>query len=355
MFDTPADAQLSLQDHFSRPQVEIIVEALVPAIAFVPILDGDGRIGGTRIGGTPDLPLGLEWPKQIAPANADEIAARGSPDAAKEVRAHFALQLPYTFVAQIDLAEAAMLGPAAESLPSDGRLLFFYDLISGPYDSGTQAARVIWDHSPRDGLHRQAMPLALDAAAGRYREEAAAVNARYGLEPTDPGKIATPYAAPGRAMKLELTYRLPAPATLDRGSRLATLYQPFEPNPSPSVERFRSLYNDALSIFVTHAPNAQDTAYRQQLLGSPDPEQDDPRYDAVKVTDFGVQFFSREVWAAKRDEIFEKATQWQLLLQIDLRDFMQERLSEGSIYFLIRRDDLLQCRFDRVVAVYQQT
>jgi hypothetical protein len=34
---------------------------------------------------------------------------------------------------------------------------------------------------------------------------------------------------------------------------------------------------------------------------------------------------------------------------------MQAKFVEGTVYFLIRRSDLEQRRFDRVVAVYQQT
>jgi uncharacterized protein YwqG len=51
----------------------------------------------------------------------------------------------------------------------------------------------------------------------------------------------------------------------------------------------------------------------------------------------------------------ETSQQWLLLLQIDLRDYLQQRLVEGTAYFLIRRDDLAARAFDKVVAVNQQT
>lgn len=63
MFDTPADAYAQLAQHFTRPQAEIVVAALVPTLVFRPLPKGGADrslpLGGTRIGGTPDLPPGL--------------------------------------------------------------------------------------------------------------------------------------------------------------------------------------------------------------------------------------------------------------------------------------------------------
>lgn len=96
-------------------------------------------------------------------------------------------------------------------------------------------------------------------------------------------------------------------------------------------------------------------AARQQLLGLPLPEQDDPRYSAVVTTELGVQFLTPETARESWPRIAAAAPQWRLLLQIDMQDYLQQPYVEGTVYFLIRRDDLAARAFDKVVAIYQQT
>jgi Domain of unknown function (DUF1963) len=94
-----------------------------------------------------------------------------------------------------------------------------------------------------------------------------------------------------------------------------------------------------------------DGAARQLLLALPLPEQGDPRNTAAIVGGLAVQHLTRE--AAQQD--WPRDLEWLLLLQIDLRDYLQQRYVEGTVYFLIRRDALTAPAFDKVVAVYQQT
>jgi hypothetical protein len=91
---------------------------------------------------------------------------------------------------------------------------------------------------------------------------------------------------------------------------------------------------------------------RQSL---PVPLQDDPRYNAVALSDFGEQYLSREIWDGNRPRIYQAASEWRLLLQVDLADYLQERLAEGTVYFLITQDALAARAFEQVVTVYQQT
>jgi uncharacterized protein YwqG len=50
----------------------------------------------------------------------------------------------------------------------------------------------------------------------------------------------------------------------------------------------------------------------------------------------------------------QQAAAWRLLLQIDWADLAQVG-GEGTVYFIIRKDDLAQRDFSKVHAVYQQT
>lgn len=352
MFDSPIDAANALLEYFDQPRVEIIVEALVPAMILHP-LPNNVTIGGTRLGGTPDVPEGFVWPRPEAPENPEEIAKRGNEDAAREMRAHMDLDLPLAFIGQVDLGEAAGLGPVASPLPSEGRLLFFYDLSIGPWDTGTRVAKVIWDPSPADRLKPLAMPDDLAAAAAREAEERAKIAAEFGNGEDRQADRGTNYGAPARAMTLRTTWRLPNPHALEIDALPDLAAVARGETDDPELEETYAAYEEALEAHGDQYP--QEAWQRQQLLGSPLPEQSDPRYDAVVVSEWGRQHLSREEWRQHRGDIVRKARDWVLLLQVDIGDWMQARFVEGTVYFVIRRDDLEQRKFDRVVAVYQQT
>lgn len=371
MFDTPADAQAQLAQHFARPQVERVVAALVPTLVFRPLPTGKGSVGGTRIGGTPDLPPGLTWPRRAKPADAEAIAKRGNAEAGEEMRRHFRKELPYAFFAQVDLGEAQGQargraqglakelakgsakgegGPAA-ALPGHGRLLFFYDLVAGPWDNGTESARVIWDESPREGLAPQTMSADLAAAADAHRAEIAKINRPFKLPLPKPDS-GTPYGGPARPMSLHATLRPPAIESLEMDAQPAL--KAALALRTDGEERFRDAYQDLFSKAFDSDYGTANAGRRNQLVGSPLPEQSDPRVEAEVVSRFGVQHLERDKIEAHRAETDAGARTWRLLLQIDIGDFLQED-GEGTVYFLIRASDLAERRFDRVVAVYQQT
>lgn len=352
MFDSPADAANALLEYFTRPRAELIVEALVPAMTFHP--SKEIVIGGTRLGGTPDAPEGFVWPRPAWPEDPEEIAGRGNEDAAREMREHMAHGLPHAFIAQVDLSEAAGLGPVASSLPPDGRLLFFYDLSIGPWDTGSRAAKVIWERSPVGELRAAPMPEDLAVADERAARQWAEMSAGY--DDGDEDAEADPwsnYAAPARAMTLQEVWRMPHPHALEieRLPEFAAVEK--GETRDPELEDFYDAYQEALEAF--HDLHPEEAWRRQQILGSPLPEQSDPRYDAVVVSEWGRQHLSREEWEAHGDDIDRKALDWVLLLQVDIADWMQARSATGTVYFVIQRDDLEQHRFDEVVAVYQQT
>lgn len=355
MFDTPADAQAQLAQLFARPQVEMVVGALVPTLVFRPLSAGKGSLGGTRIGGTPDLPPGLTWPRRAKPADMEAIAKRGNAEAGEEMRRHFRKELPYAFFAQVDLGEvqgqARGAGGPAAALPGHGRLLFFYDLSAGPWDNGTESARVLWDGSPREGLMPQSMPADLAAASDAHRAEIARVNRQFKLPIPKPGS-GTPYGGPARPMSLHATLRPPTIESLEMDAQPAL--KAALALRSEGEERFHDAYQDLFSKAFDSYYGTANAGRRNQLLGSPLPEQSDPRIEAEVVSRFGVQHLDRDKIEAHRAEIDAGARTWRLLLQIDVGDFLQED-GEGTVYFLIRDTDLSERRFDRVVAVYQQT
>ena len=116
MFDSLAAARSALRRGLPPGVRDAVLAALLPCVALPPIPGGRIGPGGTRFGGVPDLPPGLPWPRPPRPEDAEAIAARGSPEAGEEMRRHLALDLPYAFVGQVDLAEVAGAGPAAAVL-----------------------------------------------------------------------------------------------------------------------------------------------------------------------------------------------------------------------------------------------
>ncbi|TWF52128.1 DUF1963 domain-containing protein [Neorhizobium alkalisoli] len=347
MFDTPAQAHQVIEERFAPDLVEMVTGQLRPAIVF-STKDAD-RKGGSRIGGTPDLPKEIEWPRRTIPANVDEIAGRAGEPYDGELKTHLAAGLPYAFFAQVDLGEAAGLGEAAKLLPNEGRLLFFYDMVAGPFDTGTESARVIWDRSPADALSHAAIPTDLASAAVAYRKMVEDANKQYGLQPEarlagapEPG---TPYGGSARPMALKAALQLPSYSSIEfqASGRLEKTY---------SADQ--AVVGGAQAFSQAYSELSDDTEPQTQLLGAPQPVQDDPRYDAVVSSEFKTQFLSGDDWAKNRDMIMEKAKDWRLLLQVEVPDWMQEN-SEGTVYFLIREKDLEERAFDRVVAVYQQT
>lgn len=352
MFDSLADATRELRDFFDDDHLERVLQALVPTISLRPSTVPDRGIGSTRLGGVPDLPVGAQWPRPPVPLDAEAIASRGNEHAAAEMRAHLQAGLPYAFIAQIDLDEAHALGPAAADLPDRGRLLFFYDLSIGPWESGTRPACVIWDDSPRDRLQPLPMPTDLAAAAEKERHEREAILVQF-KKPIPAEPLGTNYGAPAKSISLHLVLCTPDTASLEMGamSELRDYYsgQRVDAEAAELAEAYSEMREALGGAFPS--PGWK----RHQVLGSPLPEQDDPRYQAVIVTEFGVEFLDRQEWKRQRDRIEQLAHDWRLLLQVDLADWSGDGLTEGTVYFLIRARDLSDRRFDRVVAVYQQT
>ena len=351
MFDTPTDARHALEAVLTKPQLELVMPALVPAIGFVPAPAVKSEPGATRFGGTPDLPPGLAWPIRQRPADADAIAKRGNADANAAMAAHFAKALPYAFVAQVDLAQVAVLGPVAQALPGEGRLLVFYDFVTGPYETGSEVVRVIWDRSPPDALVPQPLPPALTVAIEEERRETVESYRKHGMKP--PENPTSVYASPGRSMTPKSVLRLPNrfAGDMDDHPVLEALWD----TEIKGKRSFRDAYQELAAHFTDRYYDKANPGRRHQLLGSADPEQDDPRYDAVVVSRFGVQHLEREDWKAKFPEIREEAKTWRLLMQLDLSDLAQDDLTEGTLYILIRDEDLKARRFEKAVAVYQQT
>lgn len=97
--------------------VEALVSLLRPSIRLIPVRGRVTAVGGSRIGGLPDLPEGMDWP--LCEKVADPL-----PDWAP-ASWNVLLGQPFSFLMQIDLAEIAPFD-LEKQLPDSGMLYFFY-------------------------------------------------------------------------------------------------------------------------------------------------------------------------------------------------------------------------------------
>jgi hypothetical protein len=308
-------------------EVERILTHLAPQFWIGAIAGGDTARGRTRFGGAPDLPGGTPWPLRPIPRDAQTKAAELTRNFAWIAR-HVVRELPFEFLAQIDLAEAGMQA-AATGLPDDGRLLFFWDGVLGLMFAGAAACHVIWDRAPPGTLERLAVPPVMDELERAY----------------DPsGKHTKPYVYPSRAMRLEPILHLPHAHDCEMLADEAL-------SARLDDDEFAYRYSQLLIGETGPRKRPDHSARRQRLMGTPDPEQRDPRLHVIDKSDLPPGPWSPETLRIA----VGRGLEWQLLLQLDLADLAQNSLGKGTVYFLIRCDDLARRDFARVHAVQQET
>jgi Domain of unknown function (DUF1963) len=286
-------------------------------------------------------------------------------------------ELPFEFVGQIDLADAARHTAHAQGLPASGRLLFFWDGAAGILESGPHTCHVIHDDTPVADLARLAIPEKFAEMETWWREansgttfdqegtirilEAAglkeAAQIIRGME--KPGQrpdpnLKKPFVYPSRAKQFQPLRVLPSNGSRELGSD-ADLTALADGN--ATREHYSLLTGNDIGPFTFDRSNMRRTqdwltreARRPRLMGPAHPEQDDPRYSVV-----GEANLPPNPWdAAKLAEAVRRAEAWQQLLQISIADLSQMQ-TEGTVYFMIHKTDLAKRDFLRVVASYQQT
>ena len=256
----------------------------------------------SKIGGKPAVPAEFEWPTYTGVICGDESSE-------KKTR-------PLSFLAQIDLKEISVLDKE-HRLPDDGILSFFYDLETmtwgfDPEDKGS--ARVFY--FPKNTVVRTAeIPEELD-------EE---------------------FVIPELAVHFEPHVSLPGYGDKDEELGLS---------------RDEDLEWDE---FMECRENAggDDIEELTKLFGYPNVIQN-PMEEECEACSRGFRQGNQEDYAtiseAEKADIAEKAKDWILLFQmstVDTEDYELMFGDCGSIYFWIRRDDLIERKFDKAWLVLQ--
>jgi hypothetical protein len=384
LFLSEADARNVMRDYcmsgvdqpLNATQADFLVSRLRPQLWLAPRKAGGGGSGETRFGGAPDLAKGAAWPMRTVAPEAGKKAAEWQEHHAWIAR-QVTQELPFEFVGQIDLTETARHSAHAQGLPASGRLLFFWDGAAGILESGAHTCRVIHDETPVAGLARLPVPekfaemeawwrepdpkqiahleqVARNLEAAGQTESATAMReaARQSQHP-DPNLI-KPFVYPARSMRFQPLWVLPSNGSLElSGDPELTAFA----DGDQTRVHYSLLTGNDVGPFTSDRSNMRRTqdwatheARRSRLVGPAHPVQDDPRYIAV-----GEANLPPYPWdTAKFTDAMRSAGDWQMLLQVSVADLAQLQ-TEGTIYFMIRKDDLAKRDFSRVVASYQQT
>jgi uncharacterized protein YwqG len=356
MFANSADARAAFEraikdfdfDEDEEPgddALDAIVTTLQPCLRFVPA--AKTRPGMTRLGGRPDLPEGSAWPIRPAAVDAKKIAKKGGTSHSDHIRAHLSQPVPFVFLGQVDLAEAAKLGGVAKVLPPTGRLLFFCDTTAVPSRDSPESCHVLWDQSPVSTLSQALYPPELEKLAQAYLQKMAEIHAEvseeYGGEP-DPVE-SHPYYGPPQPMRLEHAVVPLAWGNLE-------LKDSAELQARLSEEVFKDYYYDTVSSLNDREDVGADA---HRLLGPPMPVQNDPRIYAAWEQDLKLGPMTSKVWKRNEAALKKAASRWVLLLQVDLAAFYKDRTVPGTVYILIPAESLAQRDFAKACSVYQQT
>ena len=265
-------------------------------VRFVPAA-GALPVGASKFGGRPDVPAGFAWPYFTTDTYDDGEAK----------------PRPLAFLAQFDCAALAPLDPEG-LLPETGLLSFFYELGSqrwgfDPGDAG--CARVYWFQG----------------------EE---------LAPAEfPGELPEEFRLPQLAA--ELSAGRDAPDFLDA---CPALEYPWTDNDYRYFDQARR------ELDFPYPEN------RSQLLGWPDIIQNNMTLECELVSrGYYLGGLWEDVPLEERERLRAPSVRdWRLLFQLDTvcaGDFELMFGDCGRIYYYMRREDLLERRFDRAWLILQ--
>ncbi|MCF1434628.1 DUF1963 domain-containing protein [Agrobacterium vitis] len=292
--------------------------------------DKDIPVGASKIGGAPDMPENTDWPMRKPSSSGKRDvdvlrklnAENPSPYYQQMIDAKQPLanrDAPLAFVLQFDLAAAAAAGPVDPDIPTDGRLLVFFDLVLLPWFGEQQAEKsfsLLYLPAAQSELKRRPVP-DLGMALWGERHEG----------DTDEQAMRLPSA------RIDPTFSYTLPG--DGSYPMLTRY----PHPQEPPHR---AWLDAL----TSGPGDG-----CQLYGWPNFVQSDPAID-LGAEDVKFDLPRNDDYIRTIRGLAGPIENWIPLLTItgyasDSVDF------NGGYYVMIRRTDLRNKDFSKAVIVYQ--
>jgi len=251
--------------------------------------------GRSRVGGGADLPEGISWPEW------DEC--------------------PYTFIAQINLAEL----PQGHTLPlpANGLLSFFY------------ASAAMYDDYAFDGDPTTCKVIYTPSSSF---DELRCLDIPESLMQADPKVVLSPASI---AFVPDLCVPQSESAYLEE----LGLGWDFD---HVEYERYWNTFCRSLSQpQMYHSP-------LHRLMGHPDQIQGDMQNHCARMLKWST--FDTGLSDDEKARFAREALEWRLLLQIDSDEATNiDWVGTGRIYFWIRETDLRQSNFDHVICIMQST
>jgi uncharacterized protein YwqG len=320
MFEKKFDIYAFLADSALGLHAATLEALCLPALAFQP----GAKPVAARFGGLPDLPADLRWPIREAYEGGRLIADKL--DRGDALADAFTKPLPLEFMAEIDLAEVAEFDSLENFLPFEGRLLFFWDGICGPWIDSAASCRVIWDRSSPARRTTREIPPALREMMTRTERE--------GLGPAKQAGLVEIWTMPDRGQFKEL---------IDDDEILDAI----------DSDDADEVFDAQMDLGMTQLSSGREVM-PHRVGGWPYPEQWDPRFTAAASAKGVMKLFQRQPNAVERAACDAEMHDWTLLLQLGLADVTRD-FAEGTVYFVMRKADLAKRDFSRVHAIYQQT
>jgi uncharacterized protein YwqG len=294
-FRTEDDLRRSLAAAGLGAHADRIVETVRPALIFTRHQSPDDGLppGTSKIGGTPDLPRGVDWPRRAA------TAASGR-------------DFPLAFLAQLDLAALSRLPGFDADLPSHGLLSLFEDIMADDPDG---IVHTVWHEGEKGDLARRSPPEELVAFSDARRPD-------------------YPWGEQAMAERLEPH---------------ATLTVPYHWAEAAGRDRsamFDFLGRPAFGHVLDAEPEGDFQAgwFADRLGGWPDPIQSDPEREFDGGGRAPVE---------PGDDRVRQIFAWGGEFYGGTRRMNAPFFGDGTSYLMIDRDDLLARRFAAARVIYQ--
>jgi uncharacterized protein YwqG len=327
-FNTIKDLEKCLNAANAQPEfAHYLVEMARPCLKFMrkPWRDAEIPLGASKIGGDPDMPLGMRWPTRPPYPDADERDG----DFLDE-------SFPLPFICQLDLEDLSRHGEFFHPLlPKEGRLLVFIDVLNwygGGVPTDRVAMRLIWDSSPRKQLTRRPSP---DTLVEHCQERAPSWQTSSWID-----------LASAWALEVHPMYSV------------TECWTERYPVDHPASRNFGKCYSELkqLSHKLFRPTTGQD--FGDHLGGWPEPLQDDPRNEA-QLLSHGIEPYSGSR-SSREEKLLEQADEWQLVLSLSLEAAEGIRIAYGEntdaqLFVMMREKDLKAARFKKVWMVAQTT
>ncbi|MFK8102614.1 MAG: YwqG family protein [Saprospiraceae bacterium] len=274
-----------IKKYVVEPYRSSMIKELKPAIRLRTKGEACPKIGGTKLGGCPDLPTRINWAKN-------------------EKDGQY-----FSFLGQINLKETKAFDQL-NLLPSKGMLYFFYNLDSG--DEGS----VIFSVKEED-LKKGVPPTEFTEKKKTFWQKIF-------------NKKISPRILKESTVELEPAYDFPGWDAL----RLERIYQASQTDIKP-IDAFDEAIFDA-----KYEDGESETTSNHHLLGP---------YQGIQHESYELNFVSIKDFQQVTLAEIDQALEWKLLLQIDSDDLLELSIGDwGRVYFFILAEDLKNLNFDNI-------